>query len=176
MAQIEYLSKGPICYVDETRGLSAYITPLINYVCGLMQYNKSPANSSKTRFEIALTWSVSRFHLSVCWNFAWINTESLSSGEARKAIKAIIGLNSPMVIDAFHEDPTTTRKLFDRVQYIVETLYSTIYYSKYFIELNFDKSTQYVALWTHKRHPILRPFGRAMECLLWVLQQKLTVL
>ena len=31
----------------------------------------------------------------------------------------------------------------------VETLYSTIYYSKYFIELNIDKSTQYVALWTH---------------------------
>ena len=60
--------------------------------------------------------------------------------------------------------------------YTVETLYSTIYYSKYFIELNFDKSTQYVALWTHKRHPIPRPFGRAMECLLWVLQQKLTVL
>ena len=58
----------------------------------------------------------------------------------------------------------------------VETLYSTIYYSKYFIELNFDKSTQYVALWTHKRHPIPRPFGRAMECLLWVFQQKLTVL
>ena len=58
----------------------------------------------------------------------------------------------------------------------VETLYSTIYYSKYFIELNFDKSTQYVALWTHKRHPIPRPFGRAMECLLWVLQHELTVL
>ena len=58
----------------------------------------------------------------------------------------------------------------------VETLYSTICYSKYFIELNFDKSTQYAALWTHKRHPIPRPFGRAMECLLWVLQQKLTVL
>ena len=58
----------------------------------------------------------------------------------------------------------------------VETLYSTIYYSKYFIELNFDKSTQYVALWTHKRHPIPRPFRRAMECLLWVFQQKLTVL
>ena len=31
-------------------------------------------------------------------------------------------------------------------RYIVETLYSTIYYSKYFTELNFDKSTQYVAL------------------------------
>ena len=30
--------------------------------------------------------------------------------------------------------------------YTVETLYSTIYYSKYFIELNFDKSTHYVAL------------------------------
>ena len=60
--------------------------------------------------------------------------------------------------------------------YTVETLYSTIYYSKYFIDLNFDKSTQYVALWTHKRHPISRPFGRAMECLLWALQQKLTVL
>ena len=58
----------------------------------------------------------------------------------------------------------------------VETLYSTIYYSKYFIELNLDKSTQYVALWTHKRHSITRPFGRAMECLLWVFQQKLTVL
>ena len=27
------------------------------------------------------------------------------------------------------------------VLYTVETLYSTIYYSKYFIELNFDKST-----------------------------------
>ena len=58
----------------------------------------------------------------------------------------------------------------------VGTLYSTVYYSKYFIELNIDKSTQYVALWTHKRHPIPRPFGRAMECLLWVLQQKLIVL
>ena len=58
----------------------------------------------------------------------------------------------------------------------VETLYSTIYYSKYFIELNIDKSTLYAALWTHKRHPIPRPFGRAMECLLWVLQQKLIVL
>ena len=58
----------------------------------------------------------------------------------------------------------------------VETRYSTIYYSKYFIELNLDKSTQYVALWTHKRHTIPRPFGRAMECLLWVFQQKLTVL
>ena len=58
----------------------------------------------------------------------------------------------------------------------VETLYSTIYYGKYFIELNFDKFTQYVALWTHKRHPIPRPFGRAMECLLWVLEQKLIVL
>ena len=69
-----------------------------------------------------------------------------------------------------------TTKCNDFVQNTVETLYSTIYYSKYFIELNFDKSTQYVALWTHKRHPIPRPFGRAMECLFWVLQQKLTVL
>ena len=58
----------------------------------------------------------------------------------------------------------------------VKTLYSTIYHSKYFIELNIDKFTQYVALWTHKRHPIPRPFGRAMERLLWVLQQKLIVL
>ena len=41
----------------------------------------------------------------------------------------------------------------------VETLYSTIYYNKYFIELNFDKSTQYVALWTHKRHPYLALSG-----------------
>ena len=55
--------------------------------------------------------------------------------------------------------------LMTAVRSTVETLYSTIYYSKYFIELNFDKSTQYVALWTHKRHPIPRPFGRAMECL-----------
>ena len=63
-----------------------------------------------------------------------------------------------------------------RPSHTVETLYSTIYYSKYFVELNLDKSTQYVALWTHKRHPIPRPFGRAMECLLWVFQQKLIVL
>ena len=41
----------------------------------------------------------------------------------------------------------------------VETLYSTIYYSKYFIELNFDKSTYYVALWTHKRHPFRASYG-----------------
>ena len=71
---------------------------------------------------------------------------------------------------------TFQRALQDQISHTVETLYSTIYYSKYFIELNFDKSTQYVALWIHKRHPISRPFGRAMECLLWVLQQKLTVL
>ena len=64
----------------------------------------------------------------------------------------------------------------DLLTITVETLYSTIYYSKYFIELNFNKLTQYVALWTHKRHPIPRPFGRAMECLLWVLEQKLIVL
>ena len=32
------------------------------------------------------------------------------------------------------------------VEVTVETLYSTIYYSKYFIELNIDKSTLYVAL------------------------------
>ena len=31
----------------------------------------------------------------------------------------------------------------------METLYSTIYYSQNFIELNIDKSIQYVALWTH---------------------------
>ena len=69
-----------------------------------------------------------------------------------------------------------TTQMSSMYQWQVETLYSTIYYSKYFIELNFDKSTQYVAFWTQKRHPIPRPFGRAMECLLWVLQQKLTVL
>ena len=62
------------------------------------------------------------------------------------------------------------------IVHTVETLYSTIYHSKYFIELNIDKFTQYVALWTHKRHPIPRPFERAMERLLWVLQQKLIVL
>ena len=67
-------------------------------------------------------------------------------------------------------------KVMSTSEITVETLYSTIYYSKYFIELNLDKSTQYVALWTHKRRPIPRPFGRAMECLLWVFQQKLTVL
>ena len=39
----------------------------------------------------------------------------------------------------------------------MEILYSTIYCSKYFVELNIDKFTQYVALWTHKRHPIPRP-------------------
>ena len=43
--------------------------------------------------------------------------------------------------------------------YTVETLYSKIYYSKYFIELHIGKSTQYVALWTHKRHPYLALSG-----------------
>ena len=40
----------------------------------------------------------------------------------------------------------SSEKVYYHIQYTVETLYSTIYYSKYFIELNFDKSTQYVAL------------------------------
>ena len=37
-------------------------------------------------------------------------------------------------------------KTHQNCAYTVETLYSTIYNSKYFIELNIDKSTQYVAL------------------------------
>ena len=78
------------------------------------------------------------------------------------------------VVGFKHCDPTTGYQVLTSGD-TVETLYSTIYYSKYFIELNL-KSAQYIALWTHKRHPIPRPFGRAMECLLWVLQQKLTVL
>ena len=49
-----------------------------------------------------------------------------------------------------------TRFWYSETGITVETLYSTIYYSKYFIELNIDKSTQYVTLWTHKRHPIPR--------------------
>ena len=43
--------------------------------------------------------------------------------------------------------------------YTMETLYSTIYYSKYFIELNIDKCTQCVALWTHKNTPYLALSG-----------------
>ena len=84
----------------------------------------------------------------------------------------------PLQHGLIYQDIThdTAIKVAESESDTVETLYSTIYYSKYFIELNFDKSTQYVALWTHKRQPIPRPFGRAMECLLWVLQQKLTVL
>ena len=42
--------------------------------------------------------------------------------------------------------------------YTVETLYSTIYYSKCFIELNFDKSTQYVALLNSQKAPHTSPF------------------
>ena len=76
----------------------------------------------------------------------------------------------------FFKSWMNAHKFLYHIKITVETLYSTIYYSRYFIELNFDKSTQYVALWTHKRHPIPRPFGRAMECLLWVLEQKLIVL
>ena len=34
--------------------------------------------------------------------------------------------------------------MISQSQITVETLYSTIYYSKYFIELNIDKSTQYM--------------------------------
>ena len=78
-------------------------------------------------------------------------------------------LSAPIIVEVRIDNDISTL-------HIVETLYSTIYYSKYFIELHIDESTQYVALWTHKRHPIPRPFGRAMECLLWVLQQKLIVL
>ena len=41
----------------------------------------------------------------------------------------------------------------------VETLYSTIYYSKYFIELNNDKSTQYVPFELTKDTPYLALSG-----------------
>ena len=40
----------------------------------------------------------------------------------------------------------------------METLYSTIYYSKCYIELNFDKSTQYVALLNSQKAPHTSPF------------------
>ena len=85
-----------------------------------------------------------------------ISTDHLF-GYERTAFAVVLWLR---LIHSFVENKT----------YTVETLCSTIYYSKYFIELNIDRSTLYVALWTHKRHPIPRPFGRAMECLLWVLQ------
>ena len=47
----------------------------------------------------------------------------------------------------FHIEDTSSKMdhVFRTFCHTVETLYSTIYYSKYFIELNFDKSTQYVA-------------------------------
>ena len=110
-------------------------------------------------------------HIHVCVCVYW-NTHTSVTKAARTSmysceyilVRAFPGRDSKMACSS----------LTDR--YTVETLYSTIYYSKYFIELNFDKSTQYVALWTHKRHPVPRPFGQAMGCLLWVLQQKLTVL
>ena len=41
----------------------------------------------------------------------------------------------------------------------VENLYNTIYYSKYAIEFNIDKSAHYVALKTHEGHPISHPTG-----------------
>ena len=41
----------------------------------------------------------------------------------------------------------------------VETLYGTIYYSKYFMELNFDKSTLYVSLWTPHTSPFRESYG-----------------
>ena len=115
----------------------------------------------------------------------WVHS-TFSISQTKQVPKMIFYLNSMNI--CYHNpksDTNITTKLFGQLSllclvedldFTVETLYSTIYYSKYFIELNFDKSTQYVALWTHKRHPIPRPFGRAMECLLWVLQQKLTVL
>ena len=56
----------------------------------------------------------------------------------------------------------TVETLYNTVNFCwstVETLYSTIYYSKYFIEVNFDKSTHYVALWTHKDTPYLALSG-----------------
>ena len=41
----------------------------------------------------------------------------------------------------------------------METLYSTIYYSKYFIELNFDKSTQILPFELTKDTPYLALSG-----------------
>ena len=98
-----------------------------------------------------------------------LENKAISFGH-RFCLSGLIPVNFAQITVAIQQD--SSKKLGTTV----ETLYSTIYHSKYFIELNFDKSSQYVVLWTHKRHSIPRPFGRAMECLLWVLQQKLTVL
>ena len=46
------------------------------------------------------------------------------------------------------------------------------YFKKHFS----DWGITYIRTWTHKRHLISRPKGRAMECLLWRFSRKLTAL
>ena len=48
--------------------------------------------------------------------------------------------------------------------FTVETLYSTIYHSKYFIELNIDKFTQYVALSGELWSVFYEYFNRNWSC------------
>ena len=58
----------------------------------------------------------------------------------------------------------------------VEPLYNTVHYRRYKIYYNIDRCRIWIRLWTHKRHPIPRPYGRAMGCLLWVFWWKTIVL
>ena len=116
----------------------------------------------------------------------WLVYRRIYASLGLNELKVILLLTNGMELNLFH--PVTHPSvclsihlppdLFPLYNFsnTVETLSSMIYYSKYFIELHIDKSTQYVVLWTHKRHSIPRPFGRAMECLLWGLQHKLIVL
>ena len=58
----------------------------------------------------------------------------------------------------------------------VEPLYNTVHYRRYEVYYNIDRCRIWIRLWTHKRHPIPRPYGRAMGCLLWVFWWKTIVL
>ena len=93
------------------------------------------------------------FYLTVhVYNLKWIAVRAAYIGFLNNAT-SLFNVRIVMCIPVF---PSLAK---DCHSYTVETLYSTIYYSKYFIELHIGKSTQYVALWTHKRHPYLALSG-----------------
>ena len=153
MILLDLICKHIVRYINVARVWS--LMGVIRRPCVL-----SIKGESRRSYKPAIQWRVSDIKCGSFWQYEYQNMIFVTTSQH-------ITDTSP--VWAIRENAIFSCVCYYNTVCTVETLYSTIYYSKYFIKLNFDKSAHYVVLWTHKRHPIPRPFGRAMECLLWVL-------
>ena len=100
---------------------------------------------SRTRYSIIFTLFFGKSAIMKYRNCCIVRRHSLPMNRKHSCC---ISVKSYIRYMTAHHEYITYRipALQQRARNTVETLYSTIYYSKYFIELNFDKSTQYVVL------------------------------